>query len=149
MVDMWMLSVAAVLMAAEEESAALTRLTEAVRAVPGLGDALDAARAADESDRIARAEILADGLKAAYAGDGEFAALLDELWPEVLFGPRPKRPRTVNMVGTVHGGAKVIQLGDFAGTIDLSSPPPAGSPADGAPSPARPRFPFFGARKRR
>ncbi|WP_157985036.1 hypothetical protein [Lentzea terrae] len=135
MVDMWMLSVAAALIGAAEEldSAALTQLEEAVRAVPGLGDALDAARAGDESDTVHLAEELANGLKAAYDGGGAFSILLDVLWPEVLFGPKAKSVSNVH-TGTVHG--TMVQLG--VGTINLSGPP----------SPARSRFSFFGSGRR-
>jgi hypothetical protein len=137
MVDMWMLSVAAALISVvdESDSAALTHLEEAVRAVPGLGDALDAARAGNESDTIHLAEELANGLKAAYDGGGAFSIQLDALWPEVLFGPVAKKPRNVH-IGTVHGD--LVQLGDFVGTINLSDPP----------SRARSRFPFFGFDRR-
>jgi hypothetical protein len=135
MVDMWMLSVAAALIGAAEEldSAALTQLEEAVRAVPGLGDALDAARAGDESDTVHLAEELANGLKAAYDGGGAFSILLDVLWPEVLFGPTTKSISNVH-TGTVHG--TMVQLG--VGTINLSGPP----------SPDRSRFSFFGSGRR-
>lgn len=131
-----MLSVAAALVGAEEEldSTALTRLEEAVRAVPGLGDALDAARAGNESDTIQLAEELANGLKAAYDAGGAFSILLDALWPEVLFGPQAKRVHNVN-TGDVHGN--LVQLG-AVGTINLSGPS----------SPARSRFPFFGSGRR-
>ncbi|NGY62554.1 hypothetical protein G7043_26900 [Lentzea sp. NEAU-D13] len=136
MVDMWMLSVAAALIGPVEESdsAALTQLEEAVRAVPGLGDALDAARAGNESGTIHLAEELANGLKAAYDGGGAFSILLDALWPEVLFGPQAKRARNVN-TGAVHGN--LVQLG-VVGTINLSGPS----------SPARSRFSFFGSGRR-
>lgn len=133
MVDMWMLSVAAALIGRVEESdsAALTQLEKAVRAVPGLGDALDAARAGNESDTLHLAEELANGLKAAYDGGGAFSILLDALWSEVLFGPVAKRVYNVN-TGTVHGS--VVQLG-VVGTINLP----------GQQSPTRSRFSFFGS----
>ncbi|MFJ8957754.1 hypothetical protein ACIRG5_00130 [Lentzea sp. NPDC102401] len=136
MVDMWMLSVAAALIGSvgESDSAALTQLEKAVRAVPGLGDALDAARAESESDTIHLAEELANGLKAAYDGGGAFSVLLDALWPEVLFGPRAKRAYNVN-TGTVHGN--LVQLG-VVGTVNLP----------GSGSPARSRFSFFGSGRR-
>jgi hypothetical protein len=136
MVDMWMLSVAAALIGPVEklDSAALTQLEEAVRAVPGLGDALDAARAGNESDTIHLAVELANGLKAAYNGGGAFSILLDAVWPEVLFGPMAKRVSNVH-TGTVHGS--LVQLG-VVGTINLSGPP----------SSARSRFPFFGSGRR-
>lgn len=131
-----MLSVAAALVGHVEEwdSAALTRLEEAVRAMPGLGDALDAARAGNESDTIDLAEELANGLKAAYDGDGHFSSLLDAIWPEVLFGPEAKRVRNVNS-GTVHGN--LVQLG-VVGTINFADRPKS----------VRSRFPFFGAERR-
>ncbi|HEX7306384.1 hypothetical protein [Lentzea sp.] len=139
MVDMWMLSVAAALIGAAEEpeSAALTRLEKAVRAVPGLGDALDAARAEDESGTIRLAEELANGLKAAYDAGGAFPVLLDALWPEVLFGPATKWVRDVRNVhiGDVNGS--VVQLG-VVGAVNLSDPQ----------SPARSRFSFFGSGRR-
>ena len=144
MVDMWMLSVAAALIGAVEEldSTPLTQLEEAVRAVPGLGDALDAARAANESDRIHLAEELANGLKAAYDGDGAFAALLDALWPEVLFGPRAKWVVNVH-TGDVNGS--MFQLG-VVGSINFAGPPsPTPTPT---PSPPRSRFSFFGFGRR-
>ncbi|MEU3649220.1 hypothetical protein AB0E59_38005 [Lentzea sp. NPDC034063] len=133
---MWMLSVAAALVDSLEEwdSAALTRLEEAVRAVPGLSDALDAARAGDESDRIHLAAELANGLKAAYDGGGAFSVLLDTVWPEVLFGPTAKKAHNVN-TGAVHGN--LVQLG-VVGSISLSD----------RPSSARSRFPFFGSGRR-
>ncbi|SFR27871.1 hypothetical protein SAMN04488564_111311 [Lentzea waywayandensis] len=136
MVDMWMLSVAAALIGPVEESgsAALMQLEKAVRAVPGLGDALDAARAGNESDKIHLAAELANGLKAAYDGGGAFSILLDALWPEVLFGPVAKRARNIN-TGAVHG--TLIQLG-VVGTINLPD----------SQSPARSRFPFFGSGRR-
>ncbi|MGW6441468.1 hypothetical protein [Lentzea sp. NPDC055074] len=136
MVDMRMLSVAAALIGSAEESgsAALTQLEKAVRAVPGLGDALDAARAGEESDKIHLAEELANGLKAAYDGGGAFSVLLDALRPEVLSGPQPKWVRNVN-TGSVHGS--LIQLG-VVGSIDLAGPS----------SPARSRFSFFGSGRR-
>lgn len=131
-----MLSVAAALVGRVEEwdSAALTQLEEAVRAVPGLGDALDAARAANESDTIDLAVELANGLKAAYDGDGHFSSLLDTVWPEVLFGPKAKRVGNVN-VGVVNG--TLIQLG-VVGTVNF----------DDRPKTVRSRFPFFGAERR-
>lgn len=131
-----MLSVAAALIGSVEDSdsPALTQLEEAVRAVPGLGDALDAARAANESDAIRLAEELANGLKAAYDDGGAFSALLDALWPEVLFGPAAKRVRNVN-TGTVHGN--LIQLG-VVGTVNLPGPQ----------SSARSRFSLFGSGRR-
>lgn len=136
MVDMWMLSVAAALIGAVEvDSAALTELEEAVRAVPGLGDALDAARAANESDTPLLAEVLADGLKTVYDDGGAFSVLLDALWPDVLFGPRATGVRNVQ-TGTVHGN--LVQLGTVAGSIDLSGPPNS----------ARSRLPFFGSDRR-
>ena len=137
MVDMWMLSVAAALIGPVEEldSAALTKLEEAVRAVPGLGGALDAARAGNEPDTILLAEVLANGLKAAYDGGDAFSILLDTLWPEVLFGPKAKREHNVN-TGTVHGN--LVQLGDVVGTIDLSGPPNS----------VRSRLPFLGPNRR-
>lgn len=136
MVDMWMLSVAAALVGAAEklESTALTRLEEAVRAVPGLGDALDAARAGNGSDTIPLAVELANGLKAAYDAGGAFSILLDAVWPEVLFGPMATRVSNVN-TGDVQGA--LFQLG-VVGAINLSGPP----------SPARSRFPFFGSGRR-
>lgn len=136
MVDMWMLSVAAALIGSvdEPDSSPLTQLEKAVRAMPGLGDALDAARAQNESDTIHLAEELANGLKAAYDEGGAFAVLLDVLWPEVLFGPAAKRAHNV-YTGTVHGS--LIQLG-VVGTVNLP----------GAESPARSRFSFFGSGRR-
>ena len=136
MVDMWMLSVAAALIGSEEESdsTSLAQLEKVVRAVPGLGDVLDAARAADESDAIHLAGELANGLKAAYDDGGAFSVLLDALWPEVLFGPTAKSAYNV-YTGTVHGS--LIQLG-IVGTVNLP----------GAESPARSRFSFFGSRRR-
>jgi hypothetical protein len=137
MVDMWMLSVAAALVGSVEEvdPAALTKLEEAVRAVPGLGDALDAARAGNESDTRLLAEVLADGLKTVYDDGGDFSVLLDALWPDVLFGPKARRARNVQ-TGTVHGN--LVQLGNVVGPIDLSGPPKS----------ARSRFPFFGSDRR-
>ncbi|MFD5826998.1 hypothetical protein [Lentzea sp. NPDC060358] len=142
MVDMWMLSVAAALIGSGEEpdSAALTQLEKAVRGVPGLGDVLDAARAADGADAIRLAGELAEGLKAAYDGGGAFAALLDTLWPQVLFGPAATNVSNV-LNGTVTG--TVIQLG-AVGSVTLPGPPSPLSP----PSPARPRFSFFGSGRR-
>ena len=136
MVDMWMLSVAAALIGSVEESdsAALTHLEQAVRAVPGLGDALDAARAGNESDTIHLAEELANGLKAAYDGGGAFSILLDALWPEVLFGPKATRVSNVN-TGDVQG--TLVQLG-VVGTVNVSGPS----------SPARSRFSLFGSGRR-
>ncbi|WP_330276038.1 hypothetical protein OG205_10715 [Lentzea sp. NBC_00516] len=136
MVDMWMLSVAAALIGSVEESdsAALTQLEKAVRAVPGLGDALDAARAENESDTIHLAEELANGLKAAYDDGGTFSILLDALWPEVLFGPTTTRVRNV-YTGNVYGS--LVQLG-VVGSINLPGPQ----------SPARSRFSFFGSGRR-
>jgi hypothetical protein len=137
MVDMWMLSVAAALIGSVEESdsAALAQLEKAVRAVPGLGDALDAARAENGSDTIHLAEELANGLKAAYDGGGAFSILLDALWPKVLFGPVAKWTRNVS-IGTVHGG--LVQLGVVVGTVNLPGPQ----------SPARSRFSFFSSGRR-
>lgn len=133
---MWMLSVAAALVGPVEklDSAALKQLEEAVRAVPGLGDALDAARAGNESDTAHLAVELANGLKAAYDGGGAFSVLLDALWPEVLFGPVAKRARNIN-IGTVNGS--LFQLG-VVGSVNLSGPPRS----------ARSRFPFFGSDRR-
>lgn len=133
---MWMLSVAAALVGPVEEldSAALVQLEEAVRAVPGLGDALDAARAGDESDRIHLAVELADGLKAAYDGGGAFSVLLDTMWPEVLFGPTAKKAYNV-YAGTVHGN--LVQVG-VVGSVHFS----------GSSSSAWSRFPFFGSGRR-
>lgn len=130
-----MLSVAAALVGREEwDSAALTRLEAAVRAMPGLGDALDAARAGNESDTIGLTMELANGLKAAYDGDSHFSSLLDAVWPEVLFGPEAKWVLNVNS-GTVHGN--VVQVG-VVGTVNFADRPKS----------VRSRFPFFGAGRR-
>lgn len=131
-----MLSVAAALVGPVEEldSPALTQLEEAVRAVPGLGDALDAARAGNVPHTIDLAVELANGLKAAYDGDGAFSTLLDAVWPEVLFGPKAKRVSNVH-TGTVNGS--LVQLG-VVGSINLSRPP----------SSAWSRFRFFGSHRR-
>ena len=113
MVDMWMLSVAAELMDRIEAIGPLAKLEQAVRAVPGLGEALDAARAGAEADKLELAEVLADGLKAAYDAGGAFPLLLDMVWPEVLFG---RKPRSGNVVhGTVYG--QVIQGETIVGGI--------------------------------
>lgn len=139
MVDMWMLSVAAALIGTRPEwdCVALTKLEEAVRAVPGLGDALDAARAATAADRIRLADVLAEGIKAAYDAGGKFANRLDTLWPEVLFGPTVRRSVNIN-TGDVHGS--LIQAGSVVGPIDLRESDP--------PSPTWSRFAFFGADRR-
>ncbi|HEX8867824.1 MAG TPA: hypothetical protein VF821_19350 [Lentzea sp.] len=134
---MWMLSVAAALVGPAEEvnSAALVQLEEAVRAVPGLGEALDAGRAGNESDRIRLAVELANGLKAAYDGDSTFSAVLDAVWPEVLFGPKARRMMNVH-TGVVTG--TLIQVG-VVGAVTVAGPP----------SSARSRFPFFGRRAKK
>ena len=121
MVDMWMLSVAAALIdhVAESDPSALTRLEQAVRAVPGLANSLDAARSADAADRIPLAEALADGLKAQYDEGGAFPILLDTLWPEVLFGP--KKSRVGNFIqGNVLGS--VVQTGHIGGGLNMGAP---------------------------
>jgi len=136
MVDMWMLSVAAELIGpvAAWDSPVLPKLEEAVRAVPGLGEALDAARAATESDRIRLAEELADALKAAHDDDGAFATRLDELWRKALFGPKPRKA-AFNIISGIQGPGTVIQTGNFVGSISFPD----------SPAPARSRFPFFGS----
>ena len=115
MVDMWMLSVAAELMDRAEVIGPLAKLEQAVRGVPGLGEALDAARAGAEADKIELAEVLADGLKAAYDAGGAFPLLLDVIWPEVLFGRKPKSSNVVH--GTIYG--HVVQGANIVGGITI------------------------------
>jgi hypothetical protein len=122
MVDMWMLSVAAALIQHDREadSPALSTVEKAVRAAPNLGDALDAARAAGDAERIPLAEALADGLKALYDQGGAFTVLLDTIWPEVLFGPRAAAPSNV-IIGHVSG--HVVQTDTIVGDISFPSSP--------------------------
>jgi hypothetical protein len=131
MVDMWMLSVAAALVdpVRETDPPALIQLEQAVRAVPELGNSLDALRAGAEADRRELAEALADRLKAAYDAGGEFAGKVETLWPDVLFGP--KKTGTTNYIGGAVGGF-VVQAGAIAGGLNL-----AGAPKQQAPVPER------------
>ncbi|QUQ66326.1 hypothetical protein [Kutzneria sp. CA-103260] len=120
MADMWMLSVAAALIehVQDADSPALAALEKAARSAPNLGDALDAARAAGDDDRIPLAEALADGLKAVYDQGGAFAILLDTLWPEVLFGPRANRGGNV-VIGDITG--HLVQADSIVGHINFPS----------------------------
>lgn len=148
MSDMWMLSVAAELVnRGARDSAALGRLEELVRAVPALSEALDAARVG--ADGHQSGEALAAGLGAAYEESDDFAAQLEALWPEVLFGPKPSPPRANNtVIGNVNG--RLIQADTIHGGISLFTEKPAPEPAAPilepvpaqAPEPRRPRFSF-------
>jgi hypothetical protein len=117
--DMWMLSVAAELInCGAGANSALDSLDAVVRAVPALGEALDAARTG--TDKLALGEALAAGLGAAYEESEEFAEQLDTLWPQVLFGPRPSVGRNV-IHGTVNG--RVIQADTIVGGISFGPEP--------------------------
>ncbi|EWM11096.1 hypothetical protein [Kutzneria sp. 744] len=149
MSDMWMLSVAAELVnRGARDSAALGRLEELVRTVPALSEALDAARVGADGHQLG--EALAAGLGAAHEESEDFADQLEALWPEVLFGPKPARPKANNtVIGDVNG--RVIQADTIHGGISLftekpaapepAAPIPEPVPAQ-APEPRRPRFSF-------